>query len=116
MIPIYALDRMPQFVTFAKPLKSNREGLWWTRKYNPYPGFVAEIIPFVKQHKVEMVPWLQIAASLGTLRYQFLKLIPGRVKCWLQRFGYFNDPFDQKDSFENFNVIQSIESNRSRTR
>ena len=110
MIPIYALDRMARFGTFSKPLRSNYEGLLWARKFSPYPGFVTEINPFVRQHKVGMVPWLRVAAVLGMIRYQFLKLIPRKVKLWTQRFGYFIDPFDQKDTFENLEVIQLIES------
>jgi hypothetical protein len=110
MIPIYALGRMTQFRTFSKPLKTNRDGFRWARKYTPYPGFVAEVIPFVQQHKPDMLPWLRIAAVLGSLRYSFLKLLPLTVKNWLRKFGFFIDPFDQKNTYENPQVIQHIQS------
>jgi len=110
MIPIYALGRMAQFETFSKPLRSNRSCLWWARKYSPYPGFTGEIIPFVQKYKGEMVPWLRVAALFGMMRYQLLKLVPRVVKRWLQRFGYFIDPFTKQDTYENIEVVKFLES------
>jgi hypothetical protein len=116
MIPIYAVGHMAQFETFTKPLERNRDSLWWARKYSPYAGFTGEIIPFVKKHMPDLVPWLRIAAVVGIARYLSMKLIPSIVKKWLQRFGYFIDPFDIAGADENPDVLRIIrESSRQTT-
>lgn len=118
MIPIYALGKMEKFITFEKPLRSDRESLWWARKFDPSKyfvkessgGFIQETFDFIRKHKPTMIPWLRMAILLGTIRYWCLKLIPRPVKKRLQRFGYFIDPLIQDYAFDNPEVNQFIES------
>jgi hypothetical protein len=113
MIPIYALGRMEKFSTFTQPFRTDRDGLKWARKFSPYPGFVGEIIPFVKKHRPAMVPWLRAAKLLGYLRYWSLALIPGFMKKRLRSFGYFIDPFDEKGANENPQILRIISEHKS---
>jgi hypothetical protein len=113
LIPLYALGKMKDFSTFKTPFASNLDGLRWARKYNPSSPFVKEIIPFVRKLKPKLVPWLLLASRIGCLRYLFMKLIPGFVRNWLQRFGYFIDPMLQDHAFDNLEISHFIKSART---
>lgn len=110
MIPIYALGAMDKFKTFSKPIRANQEGLWWARKYDLNKDYVPEIIPFVKRHKPDLVPWLRFAAVIGTARFWFLRLIPGFIKNRLKRYGYFVDSLKEQYAFDDPDMIQIIRS------
>ena len=110
MIPIYALGKMKNYPTFEKPFTSNLDGLRWARKFDHSKGYVKEIVPFVRKHKPNLIPWLRMAVLAGYLRYCSLKLIPGFLRKWLQRFGYFVDPLAQKNAFENPSISEFIRS------
>jgi hypothetical protein len=112
MIPIYALGKMGKFKTFKKPLLSNRDGLWWARKYTTERVFSGEIFPFVKEYKPRWLPWLWSAAALGVIRYWlFIKLLPGFIKKWLRRYGYFIDHNEAPDAYEIPEITQLIREN-----
>jgi len=121
MIPIYALGKMEKFTTFRKPLKSDREILWWARKFDPSKyfvkessgGFIQETFEFVRKHKPALIPWLRVAILLGTLRFWILKLIPNPVKMWLQRFGYYINPLKQDNAYDDLAIIQFIRSSKT---
>lgn len=89
MIPIYALNKLPQFTRFQKPFTKNYHGLWWARKFDGRQPYFKEIIPFAKEHKPDFVPWLWVAFVLGWVRYLTVKFTPGFVRAWLRNFGYF---------------------------
>ena len=108
MIPLFALDKMTQFSTFKKPIKSNRDILLWARKFDPSNNYFPEMIPFIKQHKKELLPWLRLCYLLGTIRYQGIRLIPGVFKRFLSRFGYFIDSKLEQDAYENQEVIKLL--------
>jgi hypothetical protein len=111
MLPIYALGRMDDFVTFLKPLKNNREGLWWARKFDPSKSyFTKEVFRFAKVHNKRLVFWIRAGVVLGYVRSWILNLIPGFVKQWFQRYGHFVDPLKEKDVFEDLDVIRTIQS------
>jgi hypothetical protein len=112
MIPIYALGKMDKFKTFHRPFTSNRDCLWWARKFSPSKGYVEEIIPFARRVNPGLVTWLYMAAFLGYGRLTFLKFIPNPVRNWLKRFGLFVDPLAQKYVFEDLGVSESIRSTR----
>jgi hypothetical protein len=116
MIPIYALGKMKDFSTFEKPFTSNLDGLRWARKFDHSKRFVKEIVPFVRKHKPDLIPWLRVAALAGHLRYWSLKLIPKLVRGWMKRFGFFVDPLVQKYAFENPGVSEFIRSKNSSPR
>jgi hypothetical protein len=108
MVPLYALDVMGEFATFKKPFRTNRDGLWVARKFNPSQGYVPETTQFVREHKPDFLPWLIAATLLGTIRYWLLKMIPGFLKKGLERFGYFVDPLKEENAFEDPAIIQLI--------
>jgi len=113
MIPIYALGKMDKFKTFYKPFTSNRDCLWWARKFDPSRSYVREIIPFTRKVNPGLVSWLQVAALVGYGRYTFLRLIPKPVRNWLKRYGFFVDPLAQENVFEDLGVLESIRSART---
>jgi hypothetical protein len=80
MLPLYALGTLERFRTFKKPFRSNRDGLWVARKFNPTQGYVPESLMFVSKHKSDFLPWLLAAVVLGYVRYWILKLIPKPVR------------------------------------
>ena len=109
MIPIYALGKMDQFSTFSKPFKSNWDLLWWARKFDPrLENYSPEILVFVRKYRPKLLPWLYLAAFLGTLRYWFIKSIPEFIKNWLRKYGYFNDPLQSENVFEDPDIIELI--------
>jgi hypothetical protein len=109
MIPIYALGKIYKFKSFEKPFKTNRDGLWWARKYSSDRVFMSELFPFVKKYKPDWLPWLRAASILGNLRYLLVvKLLPGFMKKWLRRYGYFINRNDAPDAYENPEVTQQI--------
>jgi hypothetical protein len=112
MIPIYALGKLKDFSTFNKPFKSHREVLWWARKFTPQRDFTSEIFPFVKKHNAALIPWLRVAAALGVVRYWlFIGLIPGFIKKWLRRYGYFVARNEARDAYEIPEITQLIREN-----
>jgi len=108
MIPLYALGKNSKFTTFQRPFKSNKDLLRWARKFSPYSGFVRETFKFIKKYKPSLLPWLRIAAFLGTIRYCILRLIPGFVKNMLKNYGYFNDHLKEENAFDNTVVLEWI--------
>jgi hypothetical protein len=110
MIPIYALGKMDRFATFSQPFKSDRDGLRWARKYSLQRIYIHEILPFVKEHKPGWIPWLIIAAALGTLRYGlFVRFLPGFVKKWLRRYGYFLNRNESPRAYEVPEITRQIQ-------
>ncbi|MCJ7703792.1 MAG: hypothetical protein MUO62_19610 [Anaerolineales bacterium] len=110
MVPIYALGKMEAFSTFKKPFRTNRDGLWLARKFNPTQGYGPEFFPIVKKYKPDFLPWLTAAYLLGYLRYGLLKLIPGFIRKRLQRFGHFVDPLKEPYAFDDLAIIELIRS------
>jgi hypothetical protein len=110
MAPIYALGRMKEFTTFVKPFKSNFDVLRWARKFSPTQVSLPDLFAFVREHKPDLIPWLHIAVLMGSIRYRLLNLIPEPIKKWLQRYGYYVDPFKQENAFEDPEMIRLIRS------
>jgi hypothetical protein len=108
MIPLYALGKLDQFKTFEKPFKKDSDGLWWARKFSLVHNFVSEMFPFVKKHKPDFLPWLYLAAALGNIRYYSIKFMPGFVKHWLRRYGYFVTRNEAPDAYENPQITKLI--------
>lgn len=109
MIPLYTLGMLGNFRTFIKPFKSNPDLLWWARKFSPQRVFSREIFQFAKKHNPVLLPWLRIASALGVIRYLvFVKLLPGFIKKWLHRYGYFNDRNEAPDAYEIPEITQFI--------
>jgi hypothetical protein len=112
MIPLYAIRKLKDFPTFSKPFKSNVDVLWWARKFSPQRVYSREIFPFVKKHDPTLLPWLRIAAALGVIRYWvFIRLLPGFIKKWLRRFGYFTDRNETLDAYEIPEITRFIQEN-----
>ena len=63
-----------------------------------------------KKHRPELLPWLRLAAFLGTIRHLLMRLIPNLAKKWLQRYGYFLDLIENNDDPEIINIILSHNS------
>jgi hypothetical protein len=112
MIPIYALGKMEYFKTFAKPFTSNRQILWWARKFDPSKDYVDEIFPFIRRIKPNLIHWLRAAALLGYFRYMLLKLIPKPIRLRLHRFGLFVDHLAVVNAFEDPELSDLIRSKR----
>lgn len=108
MIPLYALGKMDKFKSFEKPFNTNQDTLWWVRKYSAERVFSGEIFPFVRKHKPDLLPWLWAGATLGTLRWVIIKILPGFIKKWLRRYGYFVNRNDAEDAYENPEVNRLI--------
>jgi len=110
MIPLYALGKMEKFKTFEKPLITNRDGLWWARKFNLKQDFVSEMFPFVNKHKPDLLPWLYIAALLGFVRYKIIRNIPRFLMVWLRRHGHFVTRREAPHIFEIPEITHLIQS------
>ncbi|MBI9043699.1 MAG: hypothetical protein JEZ06_04390 [Anaerolineaceae bacterium] len=110
MLPIHALGKSEQFRTFEKPIRSNKELLWWARKFYPTHGFVGETYQIAKEKRPEMLPWMIIATILGTIRYSILKFLPDFVKTFLKRFGYYHDYLLEENAFDDPIIIRKLES------
>lgn len=108
MIPLYALGKLDQFRTFAKPFRKNSASLWWARKFSLRHDFVSEMFPFVKEHKPDLLPWLWIAAFLGRIRYFLVTRLPKFAKHWFRRYGYYVTRNEAPDAYENPAVIETI--------
>jgi hypothetical protein len=108
MIPLYALGTLGEFKTFARPLKTNKDGLWWARKFSLRQDFFGEIFPFVKKHKPDLLPWLRVAASIGYVRYWMVKNLPAFAKKWLRRYGYFVLRNESPNSYEMPEIVRLI--------
>jgi hypothetical protein len=65
---------------------------------------------FFKRHKPGLLPWLRVAALLGVFRFWLLRLLPGSIKGWLGRYGYFVDTLKQPFMFDNPRIIQEIQT------
>jgi len=110
MIPLYALGKMEKFKTFEKPLEKNRDGLWWARRFSLRHNYVSEMFPFVRKHKPDFLPWLYLAVLLGYVRYIVVNNLPGFVKRWLRRYGYFIHRNDAHDAYEIPEITQLIQN------
>ncbi|MBG7609667.1 MAG: hypothetical protein IZT55_02250 [Anaerolineae bacterium] len=111
MIPLYALGKMGFFKTFSKPFKLHSDTVWWARKFDPRnDNFTHEVFPFVKKHQPGNLPWLYLAALLGTIRYWIIKILPGFIKKWLMRYGYFVDKLKQENAFDDPEILKLIDS------
>ncbi|MBI5352639.1 MAG: hypothetical protein HZB50_08400 [Chloroflexi bacterium] len=111
MIPLYAIGKMELFKTFSKPIRSNWDTLWWARKFDPSRDqYTPETFPFVKKHKPDLLFWIYPAAIVGYIRYLLLKLLPGTIKKWLRRFGFFLDKLKQENAFDNPVILDLIQS------
>ena len=110
MIPIYALGKMEKFTTFEKPFISNRDILWWARKFDPSKDYVLEMFPFAHRVRPDLVPWLRIAAWAGYVRYRLVKLTPLPLRHWLRRYGYFVDLLTHKNAYEDPELAEFLHS------
>jgi hypothetical protein len=108
MIPLFALGKADKFNTFLRPFKTNKDTLRWARKFSPGTGFSKETFKFTQKHKPDLLPWLRIAAFLGTIRYWLIRLIPMFVKDRLKPYGYFNDHIKEENAFETPEVLEWI--------
>jgi hypothetical protein len=108
MIPLYSIGKLDKFKTFEKPIKTNRDGLWWARRFSLRSNYISEMFPFVKKHKADFLPWLYLAALLGYIRYFIINNLPGFVKNWLRRYGYFVLRNEAPDAYEVPAVTQFI--------
>ncbi|HAW51640.1 MAG TPA: hypothetical protein DCX54_04825, partial [Flavobacteriales bacterium] len=110
MIPLYALGKLENFKTFEKPLRKNAEVLWWARKFSLRHDFVTEIFPFVKRHKPDLIPWLYLAVMIGHIRYRIVMFMPGFMKKWLRRYGYYVTRDEAADAYEYPQVTRIIKN------
>jgi hypothetical protein len=111
MIPIYALGKMDRFKTFRAPIRSNREGLRWARKFTTERPYNREVLAFVKVQDPGFLPWLRLAALLGTLRYWLVvRWLPAPVRQWLHRFGYFTMRNEAPDAYEVPQITRLIQT------
>ncbi|MCJ7703791.1 MAG: hypothetical protein MUO62_19605 [Anaerolineales bacterium] len=116
MIPLFALGKLDLFKTFARPFRKNWEGLWWARKFSLRHDFVTEMFPFVKHHKPDFVLWLRIAAFLGYIRYFLVTRMPGFVRHWLRRFGYYVTRNEEPEAYELAKVTETIRAEHDHPR
>jgi hypothetical protein len=100
MIPLYALGEMGKYKTFSKPFESDRDVLWWARRFSLRQNYVSELFPFVRKHKPALLPWMRLAAIVGYLRYLLVKYMPQSIKNWLRRYGYFLTRNEAPDAYE----------------
>jgi len=113
MIPIYALGKMEKFKTFDKPLTRDCEGLWWGKKFTSQGlKYKHDIYLFVKTNNPEYLKWIRAAIVLGRIRIFLIKLLPGFIKKWLQRFGYFIFQMAEKNAFENPEIVELLRSHQ----
>ncbi|MBI9043697.1 MAG: hypothetical protein JEZ06_04380 [Anaerolineaceae bacterium] len=108
MIALYILDKMNSFNTFSKPIRRNRDLLWWARKFNPAHLYVHETFLLAKKHKPNILPWLWAAAVLGYIRYWILKIIPEFIKPALKPLGFYHDPLLEENAFEDPILIEQL--------
>jgi hypothetical protein len=108
MVPLYALGKLDNFTTFAKPFTNNIDTLWWARKFNPSQVSLTALLNFVHQHKPNLLPWLWFAAILGTIRYHIIKRVPEKIKPSLQSFGFYIDQFKEEGAFDNPQINKLI--------
>ncbi|MCP4140514.1 MAG: hypothetical protein GY755_09525 [Chloroflexi bacterium] len=110
MLPLYALGKMHKFKTFSKPFKSNIDTLWWARKFDLRNKYMPDAFIFAKKHNSDILPWLYLAAFLGSIRYFLIRLLPQFIKKWSRRYGYFlNDALKNSD-WNNKSIIDLIKS------
>jgi hypothetical protein len=112
MIALYALGKMDQYKTFAKPFKTNRDILWWIRKFSLNHEYNQEIFSFSKKHNKNLLPWLILSAFFGSIRHGVIKFMPSFVKKWLRQFGYFVLRDEAVDAYELHEVTHLIQENR----
>lgn len=108
MISLYALGKLDQFTTFAKPMKTNKDGLWWVRKFSFFHDYASETLPFVKRHKPDFLPWLRVAVFFGKIRYWLMTHLPRPLKKWMRRFGYFIPRNEALDAYEIPEITQLL--------
>ena len=117
MVPLYTLGKMEIFKTFSKPFKSKRDILWSARKYDPRKiNYAPEAFIFAKKHNPNILPWLYLAAFLGSIRYYLLRLLPYFMKIWLRRYGFFIDDLKEENAFETPEIIKLIENSLKGTK
>ena len=108
MVSLYALGKMSQFSTFARPFKTNHDILRWARKHNPLKYTRRALFAFVRQYRPNLIPWLWAAVVLGSLRYHLIKMIPDGIKPALRHFGFYIDHFTQEYAFDDPDLIWQI--------
>lgn len=108
MIPLYSLGKLESYRTFAKPIRTNPDGLWWARKFNLRQDYASEIFPFVKMNKPDFLPWLRLGFILGMVRYWLVEYAPEFIRIWFRRFGYFVLRNEGSNSYELPEVVQLI--------
>ncbi|MBI9043695.1 MAG: hypothetical protein JEZ06_04370 [Anaerolineaceae bacterium] len=110
MIPLYALGKLRNFVKFEKPITRPAEILWYARKFDLRSNYVNEMFPYLQKRKPEFLPWLALATIIEYLRYLFIKFLPGFIKQFLRRFGYFKPRNDAPDAYEVQEINQIIKN------
>jgi hypothetical protein len=79
------------------------------RKFDPRKDkYAPEIFSFIKKTKPDLLPWLGLAALIGTIRYWLIWCLPGFIKKWLAKYGYFVDSLKQEHAFDNPEIIDVI--------
>ena len=110
MFTLYAMGKMKEFKTFSKPFKIHRDILWLARKYDPQKdNYAPEAFLIAKKYNPTTLSWLYLAAFLGTIRHNILKLLPVWIKKWLRRYGYFLDP-NGENALDNPAILSLIRS------
>lgn len=111
MTPLYALGVLDKFTKFEKPFKNDWEILRYARKYNKWSRFyfVNDLVPYLKQNKRNLLPWIFITFILGSLRNWIVQNLPNGIKLWLRKYGYFYPKDEAPDSYEIHEINNSIE-------
>lgn len=109
MMPLYAFGKLKDFGTFKDPLKRPMDFLRYARKYNFKFDYTSEIVQAVRANNPGLLFWLQIAIMLGTIRAVIINAIPGFLKNWLNRFGYFMTRNQQINPYEVDEISELIE-------
>ncbi len=108
MTPIYTLGKLEKFKSFSIPFKKNSDVLWWARKFSLRHNFYSELIPFVRDHKPDFLPWLRLTIFFGIIRNFLVTNMPGIARKWLRRYGYYVTRNEAPDAYEKAEISQAI--------
>ncbi|MBI9043696.1 MAG: hypothetical protein JEZ06_04375 [Anaerolineaceae bacterium] len=108
MIPLYSLAKLVNFKTFDKPFTRNWDLIRYSRKYKQTYNFAKEFLPFIQRTNKKLLPWIIITNFMGTFRSLIIKYLPGSIKVFLRRFGYFKPRNDSANAYEVPEVSQLI--------